>query len=83
MAALARSVTADLMPQAVRLRQDLGYDGPQNAWALTEEVRWKDGRVWNAQLTNYIIPTSADAPPMRRRASSGPIAVLMATPRPL
>jgi CO/xanthine dehydrogenase Mo-binding subunit len=33
-------------------------------WALTEEVRWKDGRVWNAQLTNYIVPTSADAPPM-------------------
>ncbi len=31
-------------------------------WALLEEVRWKDGRVWNAQLTNYIIPTSADAP---------------------
>lgn len=37
-AALARSVTADLMPQAVRLGQDLGYDGPDNAWALTEEV---------------------------------------------
>ena len=33
-------------------------------WALTEEVRWKDGRVWNHQLTNYIIPTAADAPPM-------------------
>ena len=33
-------------------------------WALLEEVRWKDGRMWNHQLTNYIIPTSADAPPM-------------------
>jgi CO/xanthine dehydrogenase Mo-binding subunit len=33
-------------------------------WALLEEVRWKDGRVWNHQLTNYIIPTSADAPPI-------------------
>jgi CO/xanthine dehydrogenase Mo-binding subunit len=31
-------------------------------WALLEEVRWKDGRVWNHQLTNYIIPTSADTP---------------------
>ncbi len=31
-------------------------------YALLEEVRWKDGRVWNHQLTNYIIPTSADAP---------------------
>jgi CO/xanthine dehydrogenase Mo-binding subunit len=34
-------------------------------WALLEEVRWKDGRIWNHQLTNYIIPTSADAPPMQ------------------
>jgi CO/xanthine dehydrogenase Mo-binding subunit len=31
-------------------------------WALLEDVRWKDGRVWNHQLTNYIIPTSADLP---------------------
>jgi two-component system sensor histidine kinase TctE len=37
-AALARSVTADLMPLAVRLDQDLGYDGPSTAPALTEEV---------------------------------------------
>ncbi|HLQ20389.1 MAG TPA: sensor histidine kinase N-terminal domain-containing protein [Tabrizicola sp.] len=37
-AALARGVTADLMPQAVRLGQDLGYDGPDRALALTEEV---------------------------------------------
>ena len=33
-------------------------------WALLEEVRHRDGRVWNHQLTNYIIPTSADAPPI-------------------
>jgi CO/xanthine dehydrogenase Mo-binding subunit len=33
-------------------------------WALLEELRQKDGRVWNATLTNYIIPTSADAPPI-------------------
>ena len=31
-------------------------------WALLEDVRWKDGRVWNHQLTNYIIPTSMDVP---------------------
>ncbi len=37
-AGLARSITADLMPQAVRLGQDLGYDGPESATALTEEV---------------------------------------------
>ncbi len=37
--------------------QGLGY-------ALTEEVVMKDGRMANAQLTNYIIPTPLDAPPM-------------------
>ncbi|HET7226386.1 MAG TPA: xanthine dehydrogenase family protein molybdopterin-binding subunit [Candidatus Eisenbacteria bacterium] len=34
-------------------------------WALLEDVRWKDGRVWNHQLTNYIIPTAVDAPPIQ------------------
>ncbi len=33
-------------------------------WALLEEVRWQEGRVWNHQLTNYIIPTSVDTPPI-------------------
>lgn len=37
-AALARDIAADLMPQAVRLRQDLGYDGPDSAMAISEEV---------------------------------------------
>lgn len=37
-AALARAVTADLMPLALRLDQDLGYDGPDRALAMTEEV---------------------------------------------
>jgi CO/xanthine dehydrogenase Mo-binding subunit len=34
-------------------------------WALLEDVRWRDGRVWNHQLTNYIIPTAVDTPPIR------------------
>ncbi len=37
--------------------QALGY-------ALLEEVRFQGGRVWNRELTNYIIPTSMDAPPV-------------------
>jgi CO/xanthine dehydrogenase Mo-binding subunit len=37
--------------------QGLGY-------ALTEEVVMKDGRMANAQLTNYIIPTPLDAAPI-------------------
>jgi CO/xanthine dehydrogenase Mo-binding subunit len=34
-------------------------------WALMEECRWANGAITNAQLTNYIIPTSDDVPPIR------------------
>jgi CO/xanthine dehydrogenase Mo-binding subunit len=34
-------------------------------WALLEECRWHQGAMANAQLTNYIIPTSDDLPPIR------------------
>ena len=34
------------------------------SWALLEEVVMRDGRMANAQLTNYIIPTPMDAPPI-------------------
>jgi len=32
-------------------------------WALWENVVWKDGRILNPRMTNYIIPTALDAPP--------------------
>lgn len=35
---LARGVTADVLPQAVALHKDLGYEGPDSAPALSEEV---------------------------------------------
>lgn len=35
------------------------------SWALFEDFAWKDGAMENTQLTNYIIPTSADLPPIR------------------
>jgi CO/xanthine dehydrogenase Mo-binding subunit len=31
-------------------------------YALYEKVVWKDGRMSNNQMTNYIMPTSADVP---------------------
>jgi CO/xanthine dehydrogenase Mo-binding subunit len=34
-------------------------------WGLWEEVTMKQGRMANNQLTNYIIPTSADLPRIR------------------
>ncbi len=34
-------------------------------WALLEEVVSRDGAMENTQLTNYIIPTSGDLPPIR------------------
>ena len=36
--------------------QGLGY-------ALLEDVVMRDGRMANAQLTNYIVPTTLDTPP--------------------
>lgn len=34
-------------------------------WALYEQVVWREGRMANAQMTNYIVPTSMDLPPIR------------------
>jgi CO/xanthine dehydrogenase Mo-binding subunit len=34
-------------------------------WALYERVVWNAGRMANNQMTNYIIPTSQDIPPIR------------------
>jgi CO/xanthine dehydrogenase Mo-binding subunit len=38
--------------------QGIGY-------ALYEKVVWKDGRMINNQMTNYIMPTAEDVPPIR------------------
>jgi CO/xanthine dehydrogenase Mo-binding subunit len=34
-------------------------------FALYEKVAWNNGRMQNGQMTNYIMPTSADLPPIR------------------
>jgi CO/xanthine dehydrogenase Mo-binding subunit len=34
-------------------------------FALYEKVVWSDGRMANGQMTNYIVPTSVDLPPIR------------------
>ncbi len=34
-------------------------------YALYEKVAWENGRMSNGQMTNYIIPTSMDVPPIR------------------
>jgi CO/xanthine dehydrogenase Mo-binding subunit len=33
-------------------------------WALFENVVWKDGRMVNDRMTDYVVPTSADMPPI-------------------
>ena len=40
------------------IAQAIGY-------ALYENVVWRDGRMANCQMTNYIMPTAADIPHMR------------------
>jgi CO/xanthine dehydrogenase Mo-binding subunit len=34
-------------------------------WALHEHVVWREGRMVNSQMTNYIMPTSVDLPRIR------------------
>ena len=34
-------------------------------FALSEKVVWRDGRMINNQMTNYIMPTAVDLPPIR------------------
>ena len=34
-------------------------------WALYEDVVWREGRMANSQMTNYIMPTSMDVPDIR------------------
>ena len=34
-------------------------------FTLFERVEWREGRMANNQMTNYIIPTAADIPPIR------------------
>jgi CO/xanthine dehydrogenase Mo-binding subunit len=34
-------------------------------FAVYENVVWKDGRMINGQMTDYIMPTSMDVPPIR------------------
>ena len=43
-------------------------------WALYENVVWERGRMVNAQMTNYIIPTAADVPPIRVAFTERPYA---------
>ena len=43
-------------------------------FTLFEKVVWKDGRMINNQMTNYIIPTPADIPPIRVYFEENPYA---------
>lgn len=43
-------------------------------FTLFENVVWKDGRMVNNQMTNYIIPTPVDIPPIRVHFEENPYA---------
>ncbi len=45
--------------------QGIGY-------ALYEKCVWQDGRMANSQMTNYIMPTSADLPPIHAHFAEVP-----------
>ena len=54
-----------VLNQTLALGQIQGGVAQAIGWALMEECKWKDGVMENGQLTNYIIPTSADVPRIR------------------
>jgi CO/xanthine dehydrogenase Mo-binding subunit len=43
-------------------------------WALHERVVWREGRMVNGQMTNYIMPTSMDLPTIRVAFAEHPYA---------
>jgi len=45
--------------------QVLGGVAQGIGFALYEKVEWREGRMQNNQMTNYIVPTSSDVPPIR------------------
>lgn len=57
-AALARGVTADLLPKAVALQKDLGFEGPDRAVALSDEVLL--GELLRNLVDNAITHCPAD-----------------------
>ncbi|MDE2491151.1 MAG: xanthine dehydrogenase family protein [Elusimicrobia bacterium] len=76
-----KATTAQDIGRAVNPRlaegQIIGGCAQGLGWALLEEPVYKDGVMANAQLTNYVIPTSLDAPPfdvtiVERPYSRGP-----------
>ncbi len=44
-------------------------------WALSEELVWKDGKIMNPRMTNYIIPTALDAPPFHTTLVEAPFSL--------
>ncbi len=50
---------------ALAIGQIVGGVAQGIGFALFEKVVWHKGRMQNAQMTNYIMPTSADLPPIR------------------
>lgn len=44
-------------------------------FTLFENVVWRDGRMANNQMTNYIMPTAADIPPIRVFFEESPYAL--------
>ena len=49
------------------IAQAIGY-------TLYENVVWRNGRMLNSQMTNYIMPTAADLPPIRVYFEENPYA---------
>ncbi len=65
----AQDIGKALNARCSREGQVIGGSTQGLGWALLEEPVYKDGVMINAQLTNYVIPTSLDTPCIRTSCS--------------
>jgi CO/xanthine dehydrogenase Mo-binding subunit len=62
---VARQEVGKVVHPVLAKGQIVGGVAQAIGFALYEKVVWENGRMQNGQMTNYIMPTSADLPPIR------------------
>ncbi|HVH71781.1 MAG TPA: molybdopterin cofactor-binding domain-containing protein, partial [Candidatus Dormibacteraeota bacterium] len=62
---LALQEVGKVLHPALAKGQIIGGVAQGIGFALYEKVAWENGRMQNGQMTNYIMPTSVDLPPIR------------------
>jgi CO/xanthine dehydrogenase Mo-binding subunit len=62
---VARQEVGKVLHPLLAKGQIIGGVAQGIGFSLYEKVAWNNGRMQNSQMTNYIMPTSSDLPPIR------------------